>query len=148
MRTLTRTFVGVTTALAIAGGGVAAAGTSFAASEQTAKPVVSSEAVAPLAVVNLGLNATQAKKLQRQLKANWGYKGKIDGQLGTDSWKAMQRWLKSSWGYTGKIDGQVGSGTVKALQRFLKKYWGYKGKIDGIAGSATKAAFARSCNSL
>ncbi|WSD68956.1 peptidoglycan-binding protein [Streptomyces sp. NBC_01591] len=121
MRTMTRAFIGATTAIAIAGGGVAAAGTAFAASGQTTKAVASATAVTPLAVVNLGLNATQAKKLQRDLKANWGYKGAIDGQLGTDSWKAMQR--------------------------FLKANWGYKGAIDGIAGAGTKAALARYCNS-
>ncbi|MER5551038.1 peptidoglycan-binding domain-containing protein [Streptomyces sp. NPDC002793] len=147
MQTLTRAFVGVTTVIALAGGSLAAAGTGFAATEQTRQPVTNSVAAAPLAVVNLGLNSTQAKKLQRDLKNNWGYKGAIDGQLGTSSWKAMQRYLKANWKYTGSIDGVVGSGTVKALQRWLKKSWGYKGAIDGIAGAGTKAALARYCDS-
>ncbi|MGW2179076.1 peptidoglycan-binding domain-containing protein [Streptomyces sp. NPDC001732] len=146
MRNMTRVFVGITTAVAIAGGGVAAAGTSFAATGQPTQAVASADAVTPLAVNNMGLNTTQAKRLQRDLKANWGYKGKIDGQLGTESWKAMQRFLKQ-WGYKDKIDGIVGSNTVKAMQRWLKANWGYKGKIDGIAGAGTKAALARYCNS-
>jgi hypothetical protein len=99
----------------------------FAASAPTSKPAASSEAVVPLAVVNLGLSTAQARNVQCWLKANWGYTGALDGQLGTNSWKAFQRNLRTYWGYTGAIDGIVGSGTVKALQRLLKDSWGYTG---------------------
>lgn len=120
---------------------------SFAASEPASQSAASSEAVVPLAVVNLGLSTTQAKYVQCWLKANWGYTGAIDGLLGTNSWKAFQRNLKAHWGYTGPIDGIVGSGTVSALQRLLKYGgWGYTGPIDGIAGPGTQEAFKRFAN--
>ncbi|AOR30101.1 hypothetical protein BFF78_02565 [Streptomyces fodineus] len=138
----TRALLTATTAVALAAGSLAAAGTSVAA-PAAAHPAVSTKAVTPQAVNNLGLNATQAKKVQRWLKQYWRYTGSIDGQLGPNSWKAFQRCLKQYWGYTGPIDGVVGTGTVKALQRLLKDSWGYTGAIDGIAGSGTKAAFKR-----
>ncbi|WP_030218471.1 peptidoglycan-binding domain-containing protein [Streptomyces bikiniensis] len=147
MRTMTKMFVGVATVIAFAGGGLATAGTGFAATERAAQPVASAESVTVLAVENLGLNSTQAKKLQRDLKANWGYTGAIDGQLGTESWKAMQRFLRAHWGYNDRIDGAVGPNTVKALQRWLKANWGYTGDIDGDAGEGTRAALKRYCNS-
>lgn len=140
---MTRTLVGAGTAVGIAVGSLAAAGTGFAATPQETKPVISAEAVAPLAVNNLGLSKEQAKNLQRVLHRDWGYPGPIDGLLGTDSWKAMQRYLKKHWEYGGPIDGIVGSGTVKGLQRMLKQHYNYNGAIDGIAGPQTKAAFKR-----
>ncbi|MCZ4511621.1 peptidoglycan-binding domain-containing protein [Streptomyces sp. ActVer] len=145
---LTRALVSVTTVVGIAAGSLAAAGTSFAASEPATKPAAISEAVAPLAVNNLGLSTAQAKKVQGDLKAHWGYDGDIDGLLGTNSWKAMQRGLKEYWGYDDAIDGIVGPNTVKALQRWLKSKFGYNGDIDGIAGPGTQAAFKRAADSL
>jgi lysozyme family protein len=142
MRALTKTLVCATTAIGIAVGGLATAGPGVAAETRSA----ASAEVSPLAVVNLGLTAGEAKKVQRVLRDNWAYKGKIDGQLGTDSWKAMQRFLKKHWSYKDKIDGKVGPNTVKALQRWLKAQWGYKGKIDGDPGSGTRAAFKRMAN--
>ncbi|GAA4066170.1 peptidoglycan-binding protein [Streptomyces shaanxiensis] len=139
----TRTLVSVSAVVGLAAGSLATAGTAFAA--QDAKPAVSSE-VSVLAVNNLGLTAAEAKKVQDWLKQYWGYTGAIDGQLGTNSWKAFQRCLKQYWGYTGEIDGIVGPNTIKALQRLLKAHWGYTGAIDGIAGSGTKAAFKRFAN--
>ncbi|MYR95417.1 peptidoglycan-binding protein [Streptomyces sp. SID8374] len=148
MRAMTRTFVSVATAAGIAAGTLGAAGTSFAATPaQQSAPAVSAEAVAPLAVVNLGLSTAQAKKVQGWLKRSYGYTGAIDGQLGTNSWKAFQRFLRH-WGYDGAIDGVVGSGTVKALQRSLKNQYGYTGAIDGIAGPGTQAAFKRLADRL
>ncbi|ALM39405.1 MULTISPECIES: peptidoglycan-binding domain-containing protein [Streptomyces] len=141
MRALTRTLVSVTTAVGIAAGTLGVAGTAAAAPAE--QPAVSAAAVAPRAVNNLGLSSAQAKKVQRDIKANWGYKGAIDGLLGTESWKGIQRPLKKYNGYKGKIDGIVGKETVKALQRLLKARYGYTGAIDGIAGSGTKAAFKR-----
>ncbi|MEV2192690.1 peptidoglycan-binding domain-containing protein [Streptomyces phaeochromogenes] len=141
MRALTRTLVSVTTAVGIATGSLAAAGTTVAAPVQDTKAVAGVEDVAPLAVNNLGLSSAEAKNVQDWLKKYWGYAGAIDGLLGTNSWKAYQRCLKEYYGYSGAIDGVVGSGTVSALQRMLKRVAGYDGAIDGIAGPKTKAAF-------
>ncbi|MEU3148417.1 MULTISPECIES: peptidoglycan-binding protein [unclassified Streptomyces] len=146
MRAMTKALVSVTTAVGIAAGGLATAGTSFAAPAQDTKAVASAEAVAPLAVVNLGLSTAEAKKVQDWLRTYWGYTGARDGQLGTNSWKAFQRGLRAYWGYNDAIDGIVGPNTVKALQRLLKAHWGYTGAIDGIAGSGTQAAFKRFAN--
>ncbi|MEU9012750.1 peptidoglycan-binding protein [Streptomyces sp. NPDC048479] len=145
-KVLTRTLVSFTAVVGIAAGSLASAGAGFAASAPTSKPAASSEAVVPLALVNLGLSTAQAKNVQCWLKANWGYTGALDGQLGTNSWKAFQRNLRAYWGYTGAIDGIVGSGTVKALQRLLKDSWGYTGAIDGDPGPGTQAAFKRFAN--
>ncbi|MEW2072005.1 hypothetical protein, partial [Streptomyces sp. NPDC007346] len=120
---LLKTLVSVTTAVGIAAGGLAAAGTASAAPVSAEKASVSAE-VAPLAVVNLGLSTTQARYVQCYLKKNWSYTGALDGQLGTNSWKAMQRRLAHNQGYTGAIDGIVGSGTISALQRLLRG-WQY-----------------------
>jgi peptidoglycan hydrolase-like protein with peptidoglycan-binding domain len=97
----------------------------FAASAPTSKPAASSEAVVPLAVVNLGLSTAQARNVQCWLKANWGYTGALDGQLGTNSWKAFQRNLRTYWGYTGAIDGIAGSGTQAAFKRFANACSGW-----------------------
>ncbi|MFE0258040.1 peptidoglycan-binding protein [Streptomyces sp. NPDC059010] len=136
----TRTLVSVSAVVGLAAGGLATAGTSFAAAQ--AKPAVSSE-VSVLAVNNLGLSTTEARYVQCWLQDYWGYTGALDGQLGTNSWKAMQRNLKQHWGYNDSIDGIVGKNTIMALQRSLKAYQGYDGEIDGIAGPKTKAAFKR-----
>ncbi|MFC7470095.1 hypothetical protein ACFQVA_24770 [Actinomadura keratinilytica] len=117
-------------------GTLGVAGTAAAA--PAAQPAVSAAAVAPRAVNNLGLTSAEAKKVQRDIKANWGYKGGIDGLLGTESWKGIQRPLKKYNGYKGKIDGIVGKETVKALQRLLKARYGYTGAIDGIAAPAPR----------
>ncbi|MGC9541701.1 peptidoglycan-binding domain-containing protein [Streptomyces sp. UG1] len=140
---LTRTVVSLTAVIGLAAGSLATAGASFAA--QDTKPAASSE-VTILAVNNLGLTNAEAKKVQRVLKQHWGYRGSIDGLLGTNSWKAMQKWL-TNWGYpSNQIDGIVGPNTIKALQKWLKARYGYNGAIDGIAGSKTKAAFKRMAN--
>ncbi|WP_156723718.1 peptidoglycan-binding domain-containing protein [Streptomyces apocyni] len=147
MRSLTRSLVSVVAAAGIAAGSLAAAGTSFAAPAQGTKAVANSEAVAPLAVNNLGLTKAEAKRVQDWLKKHHGYTGARDGLLGTNSWKAFQRGLKKHWGYNDAIDGIVGPNTIKALQRLLKYGgWDYTGPIDGIAGSGTKAAFKRFAN--
>ncbi|MGW7260199.1 peptidoglycan-binding domain-containing protein [Streptomyces sp. NPDC054834] len=140
---LTRTLVGATAAVGIAAGSLAGAATSFAASAPASEPTVSSRAVVPPAVVNLGLSTKQAKGLQCWLWDNdWGYTGPIDGLLGTESWKALQRYLNYFDLYHGHIDGIVGNATVEGLQILLRGY-GYTGPIDGIAGSGTEAAFGR-----
>ncbi|MEU6548793.1 peptidoglycan-binding protein [Streptomyces sp. NPDC046915] len=140
---LTRALVSTTAVVGIAAGSLAGAATSFAASAPASKAMVSSRAVVPLAVVNLGLSTKQAKGLQCWLSDHdWGYTGPIDGLLGTESWMAMQRYLNYFDLYHGHIDGIVGSGTIEGLQILLRGY-GYTGPIDGIAGSGTEAAFGR-----
>ncbi|TXS50451.1 peptidoglycan-binding protein [Streptomyces sp. uw30] len=134
----TRTLVSVSAVVGLAAAGLATAGTSSAASD--ARPAVRSD-VGVLAVNNLGLSNTEARYVQCWIQDYWGYTGALDGQLGTNSWKALQRWLKAHWGYNDNIDGIVGPNTIKALQRDLKAHHGYTGAIDGIAGSGTKAAF-------
>ncbi|CAL9547960.1 peptidoglycan-binding domain-containing protein [Streptomyces sp. enrichment culture] len=146
MRALTTTFVSLATAVGIAAGGLATAGTAMAAPTSIPQQAASAEAVAPLAVNNLGLSIAEAKRIQQYGDDRWGYTGPIDGLLGTESWKALQRWLKASWEYNDSIDGIVGPNTVKALQRYLKDRFEYTGAIDGIAGSGTKAAFKRMAN--
>jgi lysozyme family protein len=141
---VTRTVVSLTAVVWIAAGTLAGAGAATA--EPVSKPAVSSQDVSVLAVNNLGLTTAEAKKVQNWLKQYWGYTGAIDGQLGTNSWKAFQRCLKQYWGYNDAIDGIVGPNTIKALQRLLKDSWGYTGAIDGIAGAGTKAAFKRFAN--
>lgn len=144
MRALTKALVSATTAVGIVAGGLAAAGTAMAAPAPAQQQTTSAEAVAPLAVVNLGLTTTQAKKWQCYLR-DWHFNpGTIDGRLGTDSWKAAQRFF-NRWGHNGDVtlvvDGDVGPATIRALQRFLD------GRvddldIDGVAGPKTKDAFA------
>ncbi|MFF2373943.1 peptidoglycan-binding protein [Streptomyces xiamenensis] len=146
-KSMARTLVTATVICAVGAGGLVTAGTAVAAPSGK-QQVVASESVAPLAVVNLGLTSAEAQKLQRWLKTYFGYTGAIDGQMGTESWKALQRFLRQSSGYTDAIDGIVGPNTVKALQRWLKSAWGYTGAIDGIAGSGTQAAFKRFANGL
>lgn len=140
MRTLTKTLVGVTTAVGIAVGGLATAGTATAAPAPAQQRAVSAE-VAPLAVVNLGLTRAQARNVQGWLAKHWEYDDAIDGYLGANSWKAFQRCMAENWKYEDKIDGIVGPNTIKALQRLLRANGYYEGKIDGVAGSGTKAAF-------
>ncbi|MGI5337460.1 peptidoglycan-binding domain-containing protein [Streptomyces sp. CA-181903] len=142
---LTRALVGITAVAGLAAGSLATAGTGFAA----AQPATSSQSVSILAVNNLGLNASEAKNVQRWAKQYWSYRGELDGQLGTESWKAIQRCLKEAWGYKGEIDGIVGSGTLTALQYMLRDGgWGYSGRIDGIAGPKTTAAFKNFANGI
>ncbi|WP_030674788.1 peptidoglycan-binding domain-containing protein [Streptomyces rimosus] len=146
-RGVTRTVVSFAAVAGIAAGGLAGA-TSVAA--QPAQPAQytaqygighTTGRLAPLAVNNLGLNASEATWVQCFIKRYYDYNGALDGKLGTDSWKAMQRFLKRHWGYNDDIDGIVGKNTISALQRNLKQYHGYTGNIDGIAGAKTKAAF-------
>ncbi|MET9967276.1 peptidoglycan-binding domain-containing protein [Streptomyces sp. NPDC006356] len=138
---LTRTVVSLTAVLGLAVGTVAAAGTSFAASQPAAKPAVSAQDVSVLAVNNLGLNTERAKNWQSCLNA-WDFNaGTEDGQLGPNSWRAAQRML-NKWGYNaGTVDGIVGTKTITALQKFLNNVGENAGTPDGIAGPQTRAAF-------
>ncbi|MFC9429136.1 peptidoglycan-binding protein [Streptomyces sp. NPDC056987] len=142
MRALTKALVSATTAVGIAVGGLATAGTAMAAPAPAQQQAVSAE-VAPLAVVNLGLSTAQAKHWQCWLRALGYNPGTIDGQLGTNSWKAAQRFFTPQGFYNDSIDGVVGPNTIKALQRYLNsRNLGYDLAVDGIAGTRTKAAFA------
>ncbi|MEV0961229.1 peptidoglycan-binding protein [Streptomyces sp. NPDC049910] len=142
MRTMTKALVSFVTATGMAAGGLAAAGTSAAAVPERT-PAANAEAIAPLAVNNLGLSTKDAASLQGKYLRHYGYTGALDGLLGTNSWKAMQRLLRDTGDYSGTIDGIVGPLTVKALQRYLKRWHGYTGAIDGIVGPGTTAAFRR-----
>ncbi|MGW1720808.1 peptidoglycan-binding domain-containing protein [Streptomyces sp. NPDC002156] len=137
---LTRTAISLTAVVGLAAGTVAAAGTSFAASQSAATTAVSAQDVSILAVNNLGLNTARAKNWQCWLR-DVGYSpGTIDGQLGTNSWKAAQRMFNDLGHNAGTVDGVVGPNTIRALQRYLNT-WGYSLVVDGDAGSATRAAF-------
>ncbi|MFF5159930.1 peptidoglycan-binding protein [Streptomyces sp. NPDC000348] len=140
MRATTKAFVGLTTAVGIAAGSLAAAGTSIAAPAQDTRTVAAAE-VAPLAVNNLGLSTTRAKYWQCWLRDTGYNPGAIDGQLGTDSWKAAQRKFNDLGYNAGTVDGVVGTNTIKALQRYLNLF-DYGLAVDGVAGSQTKAAFS------
>ena len=143
---MARTLVSLAAAVGIAAGGLATAGTGQAASAPASHPVAGLQA-GVLATHNFGLSSAQAKNVQRWLATYWSYTDSIDGQLGTNSWKAFQRCLKEYWGYTGSIDGDPGTNTIKALQRLLQNY-GYTGAIDGDAGSGTQAAFKNFANTI
>ncbi|KUN93675.1 peptidoglycan-binding domain-containing protein [Streptomyces caeruleatus] len=137
----TRTLVSVSAVVGLAAGGLATAGTSFAA--QDAKPAVKSE-VTILAVNNLGLNTERAKNWQCWLRDRGYSPGTIDGQLGTNSWKAAQRFLNARGHNAGTVDGIVGPDTIRALQRYLNLFgdiFDYHLDVDGVAGPATRSAF-------
>ncbi|UNO38670.1 peptidoglycan-binding domain-containing protein [Streptomyces sp. MST-110588] len=97
------------------------------------------------AVNNLGLSTSEGKSVQcyvRDAAPRGRYNpGAIDGQLGTNSWKAWQLFLNDRGYNAGTVDGQVGPNTIRGLQRFLV-YIGYDtGGIDGVAGTKTRAAW-------
>ncbi|MCX5050147.1 MULTISPECIES: peptidoglycan-binding domain-containing protein [unclassified Streptomyces] len=142
---LARTLVSAAAVIGLAAGGLATAGTSFAASA----PGAGAQSASILATQNFGLSSQQAKNVQCFMRgAPASYTGGIDGQLGTNSWKAMQRHLKAYWNYTDSIDGDPGPNTVKALQRMLAFGWGYTDRIDGDPGTNTRAAFKRFANDM
>ncbi|MFF3489633.1 peptidoglycan-binding domain-containing protein [Streptomyces sp. NPDC002701] len=140
MRVLAKAFVGATTAVGIAVGGLAAGGTAVAAPVPLQQQVVSAHAVAPLAVNNLGLDTARAKNWQCWLRLVGFDPGAIDGQLGTSSWKAAQLHFNRLGYNAGAVDGIVGASTIRALQAYLNSY-GSNLVVDGVAGSATRTAF-------
>ncbi|MFF2998791.1 peptidoglycan-binding protein [Streptomyces sp. NPDC057950] len=144
---LGKTLAGLVAIAGLAAGSVVTAGVSYAAPVNTPRTTAAAQPAIAAATQNFGLTTAEAKNVQRFLAEYWGYTDSIDGQLGTNSWKAMQRFLSGIWGYTGAIDGDPGTNTVKALQRMLAAQWGYTGPIDGVAGSGTKAAFKRFADS-
>ena len=146
--TITRRTVGAVVAVGIAVTGTfAAAGVANA--EVGTGNIAAASSVSAQATQNFGLTTTQAKVVQGKLLKKYGYTdpkkfpGKLDGKLGTNSWKAFQVYLKKDYGYTGKIDGDPGKNTIKALQRMLRHKVGAKLTIDGDAGPKTQAAFKK-----
>lgn len=117
-------------------GGLAGAGASFAASQ----PAATSQTITIKAVNNLGLNTERAKNWQCWLRDTGYSPGAIDGELGTNSWKAAQRGFNDLGLNAGTVDGDVGPNTTKALQRCLNIF-GYGLDVDGRAGPKTRAAF-------
>lgn len=134
--TLTRTLATVTAVAGITVGGFM--GTGLAAPQPAPAPAASAPSASVLAVNNVGLNNTQARHWQCYLDS-WGFDpGTIDGQLGTNSWKAAQSFFNYYDYNVGNklvVDGIVGTNTIKALQNFLGV------GIDGQVGDETKGAF-------
>ncbi|KOV53519.1 hypothetical protein ADL00_34250 [Streptomyces sp. AS58] len=141
MRALTKAFVSVTAAVGITAGALATAGTAMAAPAPAQQQVITAEAVAPLAVVNLGLSTTRAQRWQCLLEEIGYDPGTIDGRLGTKSWKAAQEWFNDLGLGAGTEDGVVGPKTITALQKFLNRYASAGLEVDGIAGPRTQDAF-------
>ncbi|MFD7077475.1 peptidoglycan-binding domain-containing protein [Nocardioides sp. NPDC059952] len=145
--TITRRMVGAVVATGLAATGVLAmSGTANA--EVGTGNIAAASSVSAQSTQNFGLSTTEAKVIQGKVLKKYGYTskkypGKIDGKLGTNSWKAFQVYLKKSYGYTGTIDGDPGKNTIKALQRLLRHQVGAKLTIDGVAGAKTKAAFKK-----
>ncbi|WP_282702304.1 peptidoglycan-binding domain-containing protein [Streptomyces sp. CC219B] len=144
-----RACVTAATVAALTADGLAGAGTSSAApassSVPAAAPAAGAEAIGVLAVNNLGLDTAHAKSWQcllRDRARSYGFPGPgtIDGQLGTNSWKAAQNLFKYLGYYSDSIDGIVGPNTIKGLQRYLNLH-GASLTVDGIAGPATRSAF-------
>ncbi|MFF3735242.1 peptidoglycan-binding protein [Streptomyces sp. NPDC002476] len=108
--------------LGITAGTLSASGTAVAATPERHQSVVSGPA-AVTEVENLGLNTSQAKRVQSYLRYYAGV-------------------------YSGAIDGLLGTETIKALQRFLRSAGYYSGAVDGIAGAGTRAGFAAWANQL
>ncbi|WP_217210712.1 peptidoglycan-binding protein [Streptomyces sp. AC550_RSS872] len=144
MRALTKALVSVTTAVGIAAGGLATAGTAMAATPTAPRSAVAASPAAVAAYNNLGLTKYQAYGVQCFLDDSPFVDLEVDGYLGKESWKAMQNFLNNNWDQSLVVDGIVGPATIRGLQYFLKNGgWGYTGDLDGIAGSGTRAAFAR-----
>ncbi|WP_417555581.1 peptidoglycan DD-metalloendopeptidase family protein [Microbacterium sp.] len=81
--------------------------------------------------------------IQRMLKSDFGYTGRIDNIPGKGSISAFQRFMNAKgYGHLA-VDGIDGVATLKAAQSWLKLRWGYTGAIDGIRGSGTTGAWGR-----
>ncbi|MFF3405125.1 peptidoglycan-binding protein [Streptomyces sp. NPDC002742] len=130
-----------TAVVGIAVGSLTGASAAFAAPQSGAAAAVSTQSVTIQAVNNLGLTTSEAKSVQCYVRDAGFSPGAIDGQLGSNSWKAWQGFLNAAGFNAGTVDGVVGPNTIRGLQRFLV-YVGYDtGGIDGVAGTKTKAAW-------
>jgi peptidoglycan hydrolase-like protein with peptidoglycan-binding domain len=136
---LRKALIGTLTAAALGLGTVAGATAATAAPVQQ---VPARTAIAQAAAYqNFGLNTAEAKSVQCYVRDAGYNPGTIDGQLGTNSWKAWQGFLNALGYNAGTVDGDPGPNTIKALQRFLN-YVGYDtGGVDGDFGSKTTAAW-------
>ena len=148
---LTKTFLGTFTAAALGIGTFAGATAATAAPAQRASAQTVALRTATIqAVNNLGLNTAEAKSVQcyvRDAVPVGKYNpGAIDGQLGTNSWKAWQRFLNDRGYNAGTVDGDVGPNTIRGLQRFLVDIGYDTGGIDGVAGTKTRAAWKAFAN--
>ncbi|WP_043262914.1 hypothetical protein [Streptomyces sp. CT34] len=118
-------------------------GTLAGATTATAAPAqqVPTRTVTIQAVNNLGLTTDEAKSVQCYVRDAGFNPGAVDGQLGSNSWKAWQGFLNNRGFHAGTADGIVGPNTIRGLQSFLV-YLGYDtGGVDGIAGTRTRAAW-------
>ncbi|NYI78473.1 peptidoglycan-binding domain-containing protein [Nocardioides panzhihuensis] len=149
--TITRRLVGSVVAVGLAATGIVA--TASIATAEVGAGNIAASSISAQATQNFGLTTAEAKVVQVKLLKKFGftgkaYPGKIDGKLGTNSWKAFQVYLKKRYGYTGKIDGDPGKNTIKALQRLLNHRVLSRLTVDGEAGPKTKAAFKKYAKSL
>lgn len=87
--------------------------------------------------------------LQRMLRSDFNYNGRIDNIAGRDTVRAFQRFMNFK-GYSRRaigrnlvLDGNWGINEVKSMQVWLKAKHGYTGPIDAVPGLGTKAAFSR-----
>lgn len=147
-RILRKTLVPTAVAVALAVGTLAGAVPGYAVPQpattaRVTQPAMAEGDVGVQAVVNLGLTIRRAKGVQTWLKRFHGfYNGPIDGELGSNSWRAIQQVLAIYYDYEGDIDGIPGTQTKKALQRFLN-HGGYNaGKVDGIWGRQSTNAWS------
>ncbi len=87
--------------------------------------------------------------VQRMLKADFGYTGRIDNDPGKGSVSALQRFLNAkgyarrALGHDLTVDGDDRGETLAAVQQWLKEKWGYAGAIDRDRGPGTTAAWGR-----
>ncbi|MCC2274374.1 peptidoglycan-binding protein [Streptomyces sp. ET3-23] len=123
-------------------------GTLAGATTATAAPAqqLSTRTVTIQAVNNLGLNTSEAKSVQCYVRDSGYDPGTIDGQLGSNSWRAWQNLLNADGFNAGTADGIVGPNTISGLQRFLASFGLDTGGIDGVAGPKTRAAWASFAN--
>lgn len=84
------------------------------------------------------------KRMQNWLRITEGYTGPIDGDPGTNTYKALQSAMRA-YAYTGPVDGVMGTNSWKAVQRLAAK-WGYDGPIDGAMGANSWRGFAKFLN--
>ncbi|MER6379509.1 peptidoglycan-binding domain-containing protein [Streptomyces sp. NPDC001118] len=141
MRAVSRALVSATAVVGIAVGSLAGAGAAFAAPQPAIGAAVSTRAVSAQAVENLGLSTTEGKSVQCYVRDAGFSPGAIDGQLGSNSWKAWQSFLNDRGFNAGTVDGSVGPNTIRGLQRFLAALGYDTGGIDGVAGPKTRAAW-------
>lgn len=87
--------------------------------------------------------------IQRMLKAEFRYTGRIDNKAGDGSKMAMRRFLNArgyaqrACGFTLRVAPVFTVNDVKAIQQWLKEKWGYTGLVDGKPGPNTHAAWNR-----